>query len=126
MKRTLLAWMLTLGAVTAFAHEGHHAKKVDANKLTGEVVDVTCYMDHGDHGAAHATCARKCIEKGMPVAILAEGKLYTVIISSHESPNAQLAPYAGKMVTITGKRSEKDGMRVIDMDKVEPAGAEPN
>jgi hypothetical protein len=104
----------------AFAHEGHHGKTTEG-KLTGEVVDLTCYLDHESRGEKHASCAQKCIEKGMPVGIVADGKLYAVIVSSHESPNAKLAPYAGKVVTITGKVLEKEGMRAIDMEDVQPA-----
>ena len=39
--------------------------------LTGEVVDVFCYLDHGAEGLGkkHASCAKKCIKNGLPVAI---------------------------------------------------------
>ena len=56
----------------------------------------------------------------MPVGLLVKGKVYSVIISSHEAPNAKLAPYAGQMVTITGKTIVKDGIRAIDMEDVKP------
>jgi hypothetical protein len=123
MRRMLFGATVLLLAGSAYAHEGHD-KQHATEKLTGEVVDITCYVDHGGKGEKHAACAQKCITNGMPVGIVAEGKLYAVILSSHESPNAKLAPYAGKLVTITGKRIEKDGMRIIDMDDVEPASAE--
>jgi hypothetical protein len=112
---------LLLLAGSAFAHEGHHAKKPADGKLTGEVVDITCYLDHESKGEKHASCAQKCIEKGLPVGIVADGKLYAVIVSSHETPNAKLAPYAGQLVTISGKVLERDGLRAIDMEDVQPA-----
>ena len=90
------------------------------NRLT-EVVDITCYLDHESKGDKHSSCAQKCIESGMPVGIVAAGKLYAVIVSSHESPNAKLAPFAGKLVTITGKVLERDGLRAVDMEDVQPA-----
>ena len=113
-----LAW-LTSGGIAA-AHEGHEHPTTSA-KLTGEVVDITCLMDHDSRGDQHAACAQKCIAKGLPVGLLVGHKLYAVILSSHESPNETLAPFAGKLVTMTGTVVEKDGMRVIDMATVEPA-----
>jgi hypothetical protein len=118
MKKQIVGIALSLAAATAGAHEGHHKKSID--KLTGEVIDITCYLDHDSHGPKHADCARKCIERGMPVGLLVNGKVYNVIISSHESPNAKLAPYAGQMVTVTGKTIEKNGTRAIDMEDVQP------
>lgn len=115
--RTILAMSLVLAlAAPAMAH-GDHDESKEVN-LTGEVVDLTCFMDHDSKGARHASCARKCIEKGMPVGLLSGDTLYTVIISSHESPNAKLAPLAGKMVTIHGAVTVKNGMHVIDMESV--------
>ena len=116
---TRLTFVFLLVASVARAHQGHHAKA--DGKLTGEVVDLTCYHDHASKSDKHAACARKCIESGLPVGIVAGGKLYAVIVSSHESPNAKLAPYAGKLVTITGKVMERDGLRAVDMEDVQPA-----
>jgi hypothetical protein len=121
MRTLSIALLLSLAAAPAFAHEGHHGKKQPEGKLTGEVVDITCYLDHDSKGDKHASCAQKCIDKGMPVGLVADGKLYLVVVSSHESPNAKLAPFAGKMVTISGKQTERDGMRAIDMEDVQPA-----
>jgi hypothetical protein len=122
MNKLIAGTMLLFATATAGAHEGHHAKK-SVDKLTGEVIDITCYLDHDSLGPKHADCARKCIERGMPVGLLVNGKVYNVIISSHESPNAKLAPYAGQMVTVTGKTIEKHGMHAIDMEDVQPASA---
>jgi hypothetical protein len=111
--------IVTLSA-TVLAHEGHHEHKA-SNKLTGEIVDITCYVDHQSKGEKHAACAQKCISAGNPVGIVADGRLYVVIQDNHESPNARLAPFAGQLVTITGPQLTKDGMRIVDMESVEPA-----
>jgi hypothetical protein len=117
-KRASLA--LVLVSAAALAHEGHHATKKSDARLTGEIVDITCYLDHESKGEKHASCARKCIEGGMPVGIIADGQLYVVIMSGHQSPNAKLAPYAGRLVSMSGKRIERDGLRAIDMEDVRP------
>lgn len=114
----VLVWLASGGV--ARAHEGHdHASK--SATLTGEVVDITCLMDHDGKGDKHATCAQKCIEKGLPVGLLVGNKLYAVILGSHESPNEKLAPFAGKLVTMKGSVVEKNGMHVIDMESVDLA-----
>jgi hypothetical protein len=102
MKTFALALLVSLAGASASAHEGHHQKP---------------------DGAQHASCAQKCIEKGNPVGLLADGILYAVIMSDHESPNAKLAPFAGKLVTVTGKTLEKNGMHAIDLESIALAPA---
>jgi hypothetical protein len=122
--RSWISWLaIAVFSTAAAAHEGHHHDDAAAasGKLTGEVVDITCYVDHQSHGEKHAACAQKCISAGNPVGIVVAGKLYVVIQDNHESPNAKLAPFAGKLVTLTGKRLEKDGLHVFDLESVAPA-----
>ena len=51
-------------------HEGHdgHADAATVT-VTGEVLDMACYIDHGATGAKHAECAKTCIESGLPVGL---------------------------------------------------------
>ena len=91
------------------------------DKLTGEIVDITCYADHDAHGDKHASCAQKCLTAGMPVGLLAEGKLYIVTMKDHSAPSAKLASFGGKSVVASGKRLEKDGTHVFEVDSVESA-----
>lgn len=99
----------------ALAHE-HGKEKLDAagtNSVTGEVVDMMCYVDHGASGDKHAACAAKCIKGGGPVGITSEGKTY-LIVGDHKPMNAQLAEYAGKTITVKGKVAERDGINMIE------------
>jgi hypothetical protein len=116
--RIILGLLALTGA--AAAHEGHQ-HGAGRGTLTGEIVDITCFMDHGSKGEPHSACAQKCIEKGLPVGLLVGDELYLVILASHDSPNTKLAPFAGKLVTMTGTITKRDGLRVIDMDSVVPA-----
>jgi hypothetical protein len=102
-------------APLAFAAE-EKAKGPDAaasKEVTGEVVDMMCYVDHGGKGEKHAACAAKCIKGGGPVGIAAEGKTY-LIVGDHKPMNEQLAEYAGKTITVKGKMAEKDGISMIE------------
>jgi len=93
------------------------------DKLTGEVVDITCYASHAGKGEKHAACAQKCMQSGLPAGIVADGKLYTVIMADHSSPNTKLAAWAGKTVTATGTKIERDGAQIFEIDTVTPGAA---
>ena len=97
----------------ALAEEHEHGDAAAGKTLTGEVVDMMCYVDHGASGEKHAACAAKCIKGGGPVGITSEGKTY-LIVGDHKPMNAQLAEYAGKTVTLQGKVAEKDGISMIE------------
>ncbi len=94
-----------------------HGRAVAAT-VTGEVVDVTCYVAHSASGQAHAACGQKCISSGMPVAIKAQDGLYLAVGSEHASANTMLASLAGQQVTVEGDISTRDGVKLITITKV--------
>lgn len=101
------------------AHEGHeHGNKEDlaageTKKITGEVVDMACYVDHNATGDKHMDCAKKCITSGLPVGLKADnGKTY-LLIGEHKPLNAELAEYAAKKITVEGKVASRDGIYMI-------------
>ena len=91
--------------------------------LTGEVVDVFCYLSHGAEGLGkgHADCAKKCIESGLPVALKVGDTLYLAAMDSHDPANKTLAAYAGERVTVQGKVMERDGQHLIAVTHVSQA-----
>ena len=96
----------------AFAQE--HGKDAAATQeITGEVVDMMCYIDHGATGEKHAACAAKCIKGGGPVGIKSEGKTY-LIVGEHKPMNDELAQYAAKTITVKGKVVDRDGISMIE------------
>jgi hypothetical protein len=106
----------------AIAEEQHeHGKdKLDAaasKEVTGEVVDMMCYVDHNASGDKHAACAAKCIKGGGPVGIVENGKTY-LVVGEHKPINDQLAEYAGKTITIKGKLAERGGIAMIENAEV--------
>jgi hypothetical protein len=95
--------------------------KTDAAEVTvtGEVLDMACYLDHGAHGEKHAQCAATCIESGLPVGIKGEdGKTY-LLIGEHKPLNKTLAEYAGKTITVKGKFSSRDGINMISNAEIQ-------
>ena len=91
-------------------------EKLDAaasKEVTGEIVDMMCYVDHHATGDKHAACAAKCIKGGGPVGITSEGKAY-LVVGDHKPMNDQLAEYAGKTITLKGKVAERDGIAMLE------------
>ena len=101
-----------------FAHEHEHGKEnlsAGAEKtVTGEIVDMMCYVDHNAVGESHGqSCGAKCIKGGGPVGIVSDGKAY-LVVGEHKPMNDQLAEYCGKTVTLKGKAAERGGIAMIE------------
>jgi hypothetical protein len=99
----------------AIAQEHEHGGDAAASKeVTGEVVDMMCYVDHNAVGEKHGqSCGAKCIKSGGPVGIVSEGKAY-LVVGEHKPINDQLAEYCGKSITLKGKLAERGGIAMIE------------
>ena len=87
--------------------------------VTGEVLDMTCYIAYNLSGPEHAECARVCIRNGAPVGIKAQGgKVYLLTAEPGQSVNAELADYAAKIVTIKGRQSVRDGFAQLQVEEI--------
>src|ERR1700736_3909058 len=106
---------LVFSALALAQEQGKEKLDAAANKtITGEVVDLMCYVDHNAAGDKHAACASKCIKGGGPVGIASsEGKTY-LIVGDHKPMNDELAEYAGKTITVKGKVAERGGLTMIE------------
>jgi hypothetical protein len=102
-------------APLAMAQEHEHGSDAAASKeVTGEVVDMMCYVDHNAVGEKHGqTCGAKCIKSGGPVGIVSEGKAY-LVVGEHKPINDQLAEYCGKNITVKGKLAERGGIALLE------------
>lgn len=98
---------------------GEHGAKGDTVTLKGEVLDLYCFLGHGAKGAKHAKCATACINKGIPPGFLSDGKVYLLLGADHGPANKLVADHAGKPVSITGKLVENEGLKAIQVEKIE-------
>jgi hypothetical protein len=88
--------------------------------VTGEVVDVHCYLSRGAHGDEHAGCANACLSRDVPAALLTEdGTLYLLLNEKAVSLKEKIAGKAGKKVTATGKVVERNGVKAIQVTTIE-------
>jgi hypothetical protein len=106
-------------APLAIAQEHEHDGDAAASKeVTGEVVDMMCYVDHNAVGEKHGqSCGAKCIKSGGPVGIVSDGKAY-LVVGEHKPINDQLAEYCGKNITVKGKMAERGGIAMIENAEV--------
>src|SRR5262249_38550591 len=112
-----------IGALTlsplAVAQEHEHGSDTAASKeVTGEVVDMMCYVDHNAVGEKHGqSCGAKCVKSGGPGRIVSGDQAYPVA-GEHKPINDQLAEYCGKTVTLKGKMAERGGIAMIENAEV--------
>ena len=102
-------------AVSPLAIAQEHGGDTAASKeVTGEIVDMMCYVDHNAVGEKHGqSCGAKCIKSGGPAGIVSDGKAY-LVVGEHKPMNDQLADYCGKTITLKGKMAERGGIAMIE------------
>jgi hypothetical protein len=105
-------------------------------RVSGEVVDVSCYLQLGKHGAAHVACATKCATNGQPIGLLTSaGTLYFLFPEEHHPRRdgqaeirTALIPQLGNTVSLMGTATMVHGSRGLflksaDLDSLKAAGS---
>ena len=92
----------------------------DTKTVSGEILDMKCYMASGAHGDGHKQCAATCINGGSPMGILTDdGKVYLLIEGSKNADAYDEAKkFAGEKVTLTGTFSDKNGVQALIVTEV--------
>ncbi|HSI74751.1 MAG TPA: hypothetical protein VK957_02600 [Lunatimonas sp.] len=114
-------------AIFCFAYFSTHANENNGDgeeiNVTGEVLDMSCFMASGAKGEGHKGCAEKCINNGMPIGLLGtDGKVY-LLVEDHKNadPYQSLKTLAAENVAVTGKYFVRNGMPAIVIGKVKKA-----
>src|SRR5882724_2660381 len=121
MKRNLasvIAWALLLvglGTSAAFAEP-----QGETVKIKGEVVDLWCFLEGGDHGADHKECGVACAKAGNPLGLLtAKGEIYVMMgMKDHQPGREVLIDKMAETVTVEGTLVKKGGTQVIYVSAV--------
>ena len=122
MKRNLLKKIagISLPVLLFIALASFIYKKAEIT-VTGEILDMKCYMTSGARGDGHKECAAMCVKGGTPMGILAEDdKVYLLIPGKDAAPFEEAKKYAGEKVTVTGTLSEKKGVQALIVSAVTP------
>ena len=89
--------------------------------ITGEVIDVSCFLQLGKRGEAHIACGQKCVRNGQPIGVLTDaGRLYLIIPEEHHprrdgqgSIKDRFAELMGKQVRASGMVTKYDNYRAL-------------
>ncbi|HMF94309.1 MAG TPA: hypothetical protein VKE96_08455 [Vicinamibacterales bacterium] len=92
----------------------------DRATVTGEVVDLWCYLEGGDRGPAKKQCATACAKAGNPIGILdSAGNLYVASgLKDHQPAHTMLLGRMSDEVTVSGTVVKKGGIQMIYIDAV--------
>jgi len=88
--------------------------------IKGEVIDLWCYLEGGDHGAEHKACAIACANAGNPIGILTEaGEIYLAMGAGDHQPGRDvLLSKMAEAVTVQGTLVKKGGIQAIYVSSV--------
>jgi hypothetical protein len=93
------------------------ATAVAADTVSGEVVDLACYLPHPQtgKGASHRKCAETCLKKGLPMGLLTDDNQVYVLLEDHDNPKpyAELKDKAAQRVTVEGEKVAQGGTQGI-------------
>lgn len=119
MRRGSTGWICGLGSAMLLAAS---AVAWAGDKVTGEVVDMSCYLHHPESstGNSHKKCAETCAKKGLPMGILTDDKQVFVLLEDHENPKGYATALEGAATTITveGTKVTQGGMSGIVVESV--------
>ena len=129
MKKILAAGFLLLVLGLLFSAQLVAQEKAAGKEMTvsGEVVDVACYLMGDAKGPDHAKCATACAKNGSALGILtADGKLYVSLLpDDHKNnPNHMLMDHIGHTVEAKGLVRVKGGVQGIMLKSVTMAKME--
>ena len=94
---------------------GQRASAQEEIKVSGEVVDLACYLSKGSKGKRHKQCAELCAKKGLPLGVLTDSGDVYLLLEDHDDPG----PYetvkglAGERATVSGKKFVKGGVQSV-------------
>jgi hypothetical protein len=78
-------------------------------EFTAQVVDLSCKVVYNLSGEEHRMCAQVCADNGIPLGLVADGKLYMPV--SKAMPGT-------KEVTVKGKVIERGGLNTIIIESI--------
>ena len=88
---------------------------------TGEVIDLSCYLQVGKHGDKHRDCGQKCVRSGQPVGLLEQdGSIYMLIDEEHDPRRDGLTTFRqwaadnmANVVKVNGTMTTVKGQKAI-------------
>ena len=114
--------VLALATIGTVVGSGWASAQPKGERVTvkGEVVEMWCYLEAGDRGAAKKACATECAKAGNPIALIdTNGILYvTAGLKSHQAAQELLLNKMSEQVTVSGTLVRKAGIRMLYIESV--------
>lgn len=94
--------------------------------VTGEILDMGCFISRGLRDELHRECATKCLAMGVPMGLLGADSTVYILTQNHDramepsafqppDPFAQCKGWAAKQVAVTGFVWERKGYKEIEV-----------
>ena len=116
MNKTIIGVILSVTlAITMTSFSVLAEPKGEKISVKGEVVDLWCFLEGGDHGAEHKACSTSCAKAGNPIGLLSEKQdVYVLMgIQDHQPAKDVLIAKMNETVTIEGTLVKKGGTQEI-------------
>jgi hypothetical protein len=88
--------------------------------VSGEVVEMWCYLEAGDRGAAKKACATACAKAGNPIALVDDqGQLFVLAgLKSHQPAQELLLDKMSERITVSGTLVKNPHAQMIYIEAV--------
>ena len=88
---------------------------------TGEIIDLSCYLQLGKHGEKHVSCGKKCLQAGQPIGLLTkEGTVYMLMDEEHDprrdgqtTLRQAATDHLGHIMEVSGTEASHAGLKAI-------------
>ncbi|MFB3825834.1 MAG: hypothetical protein ACE15B_03660 [Bryobacteraceae bacterium] len=89
--------------------------------ITGEILDLSCYLQLGKHGEKHRACGQACVRNGQPIGLLTkDGGIYMLMPEEHDprrdggvDARESASEHMGRIVEVTGTQTVVGGYRAL-------------
>ena len=94
---------------------------IASRTITGEIIDITCYMRCDSRGGKHIKCGSYCANLVMPLGLLEDktDSIYLIIPADHEDPKGSVLPYMGKKIKVDAVLYIMGGLTGLQVEKIE-------
>jgi hypothetical protein len=88
---------------------------------TGEIIDLSCYLQLGKHGEKHVACGKKCLQNNQPIGLLTkDGAVYMLMEEEHDPRRDGQTTFRqaaidhfGHIMEVTGTEASHAGFKAI-------------
>jgi hypothetical protein len=99
--------------------------------VSGELVEVSCFLQLGKRGEKHIPCGTKCLQNGQPFGVVTAGnQLYLLMAEEHDPRRdgqadlrTALIPLLAKQVRVTGMHTMHNGYHALFVSAAAAAAA---